>query len=184
MGHLFVLIGASGVGKTTLANRAQDDGIANRVVTCTTRPPRSHEVPDVDYHFFTQDAFGERESHGEFVETEGIHGHRYGVLTQDLSDALWGDRPALVSLGYGGAERVKALWPDRVTIVGVLPPTVDHLRRRLADRGTDDAEVSVRLKAVEEEAPRVLALADVVIVNDELSEAYHVLRQTITRPAV
>jgi guanylate kinase len=183
VGHLFVLIGASGVGKTTLANRAQAEGIAARVVTCTTRPPRPHEVPDVDYHFLDPGEFARREGDGAFVETEAIHGHRYGVLTQDLSEALSQPLPAVISMGYGGAERVKALWPARVTVVGIVPPTLDHLRVRLRDRGTSAEEAQLRLRAVEAEAPQVERLADLVIVNDNLDTAYDRLRGAMVAAA-
>ncbi len=172
-GRLFVLIGPSGVGKTTLAEKAQHDGLANRIITCTTRPPRPHEVSGQDYFFLTIEEFSLRQARDEFVENEWIHGNRYGVLIRELSQALESGHVAIVSLGYEGAKRVKALWPHQVTIVGILPPSLETLRYRLKDRGTRDSEITLRLREIDREAPAVEALADVIIVNDDLSDAYH-----------
>lgn len=171
-GRLFVLIGPSGVGKTTLAEKAQHDGLANRIITCTTRSPRPHEVSGQDYFFFSLEEFALRESHDEFVENEWIHGNRYGVLIRELSRALESGHVAIVSLGYEGAKRVKELWPHQATIVGILPPSLETLRNRLKDRGTRDHEIALRLREIDREAPVVEALADVIIVNDDLADAY------------
>ncbi len=171
-GRLFVLIGPSGVGKTTLAEKAQHDGLANRIVTCTTRSPRPHEVSGEDYFFLSMDEFALREAHDEFVENEWIHGNRYGVLIRELSRALESGQGAIVSLGYEGAKRVKELWPQQSTIVGILPPSLETLRDRLKDRGTKDSEIALRLREIDREAPAVEALADVIIINDDLADAY------------
>lgn len=175
-GRIFILIGPSGVGKTTLATMAQQEGLADRVVTCTTRSPRPTETDGRDYYFFSLDEFSVRNDRGEFVENEWIHGNRYGVLVHELSHALESGRTAVISLGYQGAERVKQLWPDAVTIVGVLPPSWESLKHRLKDRGTDESEMAVRLRAIDGEAHIVQKLADTVVVNDQLPEAYQALK--------
>ncbi len=182
-GRIFVLIGPSGVGKTTLANMAQGDGFADRIITCTTRAPRPFETPGRDYFFFTLDEFTSRDLKGAFVESEWIHGHRYGVLVRELSRALQSEHRALISLGYGGAERVKLLWPDQVTIVGILPPSSDSLRQRLKNRGTLADEMILRLRAIEGESRTVQALADVMVVNEHLSETYQQLQKILSTGA-
>ncbi|MCL4495082.1 MAG: guanylate kinase [Firmicutes bacterium] len=179
-GRIFVLIGPSGVGKTTLASLAHSDGIAERIITCTTRPPRPNEMPGQDYFFFTLAEFTRRDRNGEFVESEWIHGHRYGVLIRELSRTLQSGHRAVISLGYGGAERLKQAWPDQVTIVGILPPSSDSLRQRLKERGTQDAEMILRLQAIDHEFETVRALADSMVVNDQLSAAYQQLRQILS----
>lgn len=181
-GRIFVLIGPSGVGKTTLAEKAHQDGIADRVITCTTRPPRPNETPDQDYIFLHMDEFTDRERAGEFVENEWIHGNRYGVLARELSRALESGRTAIISLGYGGAQRVKSIWPDLVTIVGILPPSNESLKWRLKERGTHDDEMVLRLKAIADESQLVKNLSDTVVVNDQLSLAYAELHHLLSSP--
>ncbi|PSR29312.1 MAG: hypothetical protein C7B46_18660 [Sulfobacillus benefaciens] len=179
-GCIFVLIGPSGVGKTTLASLAHSDGLAERIITCTTRSVRPNESPGQDYFFFTLDEFTDRERNGEFVENEWIHGYRYGVLIRELSEVLQSGHRAVISLGYGGAERLKHLWPDQVTILGILPPSSDSLRQRLKARGTQDAEMLLRLRAIDQEFHTVQALADYMVVNDQLATAYQQLQQILS----
>lgn len=183
-GRLFVLIGPSGAGKTTLAEKAQQDGLAHRIITCTTRPPRPHEVSGQDYFFLTLDEFATREAQDEFVENEWIHGHRYGVLIRELAQALSSGKVSIVSLGYEGAKRVKELWPDQATIVGILPPSLETLQYRLKDRGTRESEIALRLREIDRESPKVKRLADTIIVNDDLADAYRQWQRLIcnTRP--
>lgn len=179
-GRIFVLIGPSGAGKTTLASLAHRDGLAERIITCTTRPSRPNETPGQDYFFFTLDEFTDRERNGEFVENEWIHGYRYGVLIRELSEVLQSGHRAVISLGYGGAERLKQVWPEQVTIVGILPPSSDNLYQRLKERGTRDAEMALRLHAIDQEFETVRALADHMVVNDQLFVAYQQLRQNLS----
>ena len=56
--RLFVVSGPSGVGKGTLVSRVRDR-IPNLglTVSATTRDPRAGEIPDVSYHFITEDEF-------------------------------------------------------------------------------------------------------------------------------
>ena len=83
----------SGTGKTTLCEnlRATPDFIYS--VSCTTRPPRSGEVNDVDYHFLTQEDFLERVARGEMLEHALVHGNYYGTLKATVKDALAGRAP-------------------------------------------------------------------------------------------
>lgn len=179
-GRIFVLIGPSGVGKTTLASLAHSDGIAERIITCTTRPPRPNETPGQDYFFFTLDEFTDRERNGEFVKSEWIHGHRYGALIRELSRTLQSGHRAVISLGYYGAERLKHLGPDQVTIVGIVPPSSDSLHQRLKERGTQDAEMFLRLQAIDQEFHTVRTLADHMVVNGQLSTAYQQLQKILS----
>ncbi len=179
VGQIIVLIGPSGVGKTTLAERAQSDGLADRITTCTTRAPRPHETPNKDYYFMSLHEFSQRESLGEFVENEWIHGNRYGVLVHELSEALGAGKTAIISLGYGGASRVKEIWPQNVHVVGILPPSTDSLKSRLRGRGAKEDDMAIRLRSIDGEAKSVRQLADTIVVNDQFEEAYQQLRHVL-----
>ncbi len=170
-GHIFVLIGPSGVGKTTLAEKAQADGVGERIVTCTTRAPRPQEIPGFHYIFLTPDEFAQWDQQGQLLEREYIHEHWYGTPLQGFSDAIAQGKAGIVSLGYDGAERVKALWPEDVTVLFIAPPTLHALRDRLQARGTPEDEMALRLRQVEMEMPKARG-ADTVICNNNLEEAY------------
>ena len=53
-------------------------------------------------------------------------------------------------------------------LIFVLPPTREEQRNRLVGRGDADTKVHERLRKAEEEEPVGRALADHVIVNDNL----------------
>ena len=50
----YVLVGASGSGKTTMAGILKDTLGFQRCITSTTRPPRPGEKDGVDYHFLKE----------------------------------------------------------------------------------------------------------------------------------
>lgn len=177
-GHVFVLIGPSGSGKTTLADMAQREGLAGRIVTCTTRPPRPGEVDGVHYRFLTPDAFDASFRAGELLEREQIHGHWYGAPLAAVAEALEAGRTIVIPLGYEGARRFKTLWPDHTTVIFVMPPDLEALRERLGRRGDDAAVAEVRLARAREEMA-FAAQADAIVVNDDLDNAYARLRALI-----
>jgi guanylate kinase len=52
----------------------------------------------------------------------------------------------------------------------VLPPSREEQERRLRERGDRDAKVFARLRKAEEEEPVGMAIADHVVVNDDLED--------------
>ena len=68
-GRLFVISGASGVGKSTVLKRIMD---ARKDLTfsvsATTRSPRPGEVEGESYYFVTKEQFEEMIARGEFLE--------------------------------------------------------------------------------------------------------------------
>ncbi len=80
MSVVLVISGPAGVGKTTICNQLLKDfkNILSRVVTSTTRIPRSEEIDGVDYHFLKEKSFVEKLNNGEFLEHEIIeYYHRW-----------------------------------------------------------------------------------------------------------
>ena len=53
---LFVLIGESGSGKSTIQKKLLENGM-NKVVTYTTRPKRVDEINNIDYQFVSEKYF-------------------------------------------------------------------------------------------------------------------------------
>jgi guanylate kinase len=79
------------------------------------------------------------------------------------------DRDIVLEIEVDGAQQVKAVHPE-ATLIFVLPPSRDEQRRRLIGRGDPDDKVQQRLRKAEEEEPIGRALADVVVVNDDLDQ--------------
>ena len=78
-GHIVVLVGPSGAGKTSLVKKAVACGLATSIVTCTTRPPRPDEIEGIDYYFWSPARFDQAFETGQLFEREPIHGYWYGT---------------------------------------------------------------------------------------------------------
>jgi len=146
---LILLISApSGAGKTTVA----DGMIATtpslrRVVTCTTRPPRTGEVHGRDYHFLDVADFAARVERGEFLEYATVYGKSYGTLKRSVLELLEAGQDVLLNIDVQGAARVREetrtdprLAAALVTVF-LMPSTLAELERRLRGRGSDSEEV-------------------------------------------
>ena len=69
-----------------------------------------------------------------------------------------------------GARQVKEQMPEAV-LVFILPPSMEELRRRLVNRGTDSEEViESRLKRAREELKETFRY-DYIVLNDDLDTA-------------
>ena len=73
----------------------------------------------------------------------------------------------VLEIEVDGASQVKRLHPDAILIF-VLPPSRDEQQRRLRGRGDPEDKVDERLQKALDEEPVGLAIADHVVVNDDL----------------
>lgn len=162
---LLVLAGPAGSGKSTLCDRLVESGRGfTRVVTSTTRAPRSGEVDGVHYHFFTPEEFDARVQRGEFLEWAWVHGQRrYGTLAASVLGPLREGRDLVMSVDVQGVDSLRRiaagdpLLQQAMTTVFIV---VDHERllSRMRERGKDDeAEIARRMATAEaelKEAPK------------------------------
>ena len=87
-------------------------------------------------------------------------------------------RDVLLEIEVDGARQVKALHPEAVLIF-VLPPTRDEQQRRLRGRGDAEQKVHERLQKALDEEPVGMALANPVVVNDDLERTVTEMMQII-----
>ena len=164
-GIVFVISGPAGVGKTTLCDRLLSEfpSKLRRVVTATTRKPREGESNGVDYHFLAREDFLGQVKEGAFVEYEMVHQNLYGTQKNALL-VLHGEsrqHDLLLNIDVNGASSLKKFAQDNTFLRGsvfsvfVLPPSIQELRDRLIQRGSDNqAEIETRLKTAEREIDR------------------------------
>lgn len=158
--------GPGGVGKGTIVDELvrRDPGLwLSR--SWTTRTQRPGEADDA-YVFTTPAEFEQRIADGGFVEWNEFLGNYYGTPRPDHLDDP--DGPDIVfEIEVNGAQQVKAHYPDAVLIF-VLPPSREEQERRLRGRGDPEDKVFARLRKAEQEEPVGLAIANHVVVNDDL----------------
>jgi guanylate kinase len=151
LGVLLVVSGPSGSGKTTLCRQLADAGEAIYSVSATTRAPRPGEVHGRDYFFLSESEFEKSIALDEFFEHARVHGNLYGTLKSFVKENLERGIDVLMDIDVEGAAQVRACQDELVrrchTDVFILPPSVESLKERLANRGTEDADkLALRLK--------------------------------------
>ncbi|MGZ0656956.1 guanylate kinase [Coraliomargarita sp. W4R53] len=158
-GHLIIVSGPAGSGKTTVCDRMLAEvPSVQRVVTSTTRQPRGSEIDSVDYHFFDHDTFQSKIEAGEFYEYAHVHSNLYGTLKSEVKDKLATGTDLLLNIDVQGAAQMREtaqndpLLKGKVTTVFIMPPTIEELEARLRGRGTDaEDEVQRRMQVAAEE---------------------------------
>ena len=80
-----------------------------------------------------------------------------------------------------GSMNIKRLYPDNTFSIFIIPPSLEHLRERLKNRGTDTKKViEIRLKRFKQEMAFKNKF-DYVMVNEELDLAKIELIKTVQR---
>ena len=178
-GILFVMTGASGVGKDTIRCAALPKfGNLFFSISATTREQRSGEVDGEHYFFLTKPVFEAMIADNRLLEFAEYVGDFYGTPQDPVDEALEQGRDVLLELELVGARKVKARRPEAVMIF-IVPPSLSELERRLRGRNTDsEAKVQKRLSRAREEITAVREF-DYVIINDLLTEAVAVFQSVI-----
>lgn len=170
-GSLFVMTGASGVGKDTIRHAALPDmDNIHYSISATTRAQREGEAHGKHYYFYDRDTFQNLIEKDALLEYAQYVDDFYGTPSQPIEDALQAGNDVLLEIELEGARKVKAKCPEAIMIF-IAPPSLHELERRLRGRGTDSEEkIQKRLARAREEI-RAVQEFDYVIVNDMLAEA-------------
>ncbi len=178
-GSLFVISAPSGAGKTSLVHALLNiNPEINLSVSYTTRPPRAGEIDGKHYHFISREHFLEMAARGEFLESAEVYGNLYGTSQTWISQETAKGHDVLLEIDWQGAQQVRKLFPQCVTIF-VLPPSLEALELRLNGRGKDNAEVIAKRMAAAHEDVSHVAEFDYVIINDNLNEALRELNAVV-----
>lgn len=160
---VLVLSGPGGVGKGTIVEAlVKRDPRLWLSRSWTTRQRRNSEDQNA-YVFVTPEEFEARINAGGFLEWTSFLGNYYGTPTPEPEP----ERDIVLEIEVDGARQVKQSHPDAV-LVFVLPPSRLEQQRRLRGRGDAEQKVEERLRKAEEEEPVGIAIADHVVVNDDL----------------
>ncbi|MDD5227345.1 MAG: guanylate kinase [Methylococcales bacterium] len=178
-GTLYIISAPSGAGKTSLVKKlvTKTDRLIVSV-SHTTRQTRTGEVHGKDYFFVDVETFRTMQSENAFLECAQVFDNFYGTAQQTVEDNLEQGVDVILEIDWQGAEQVRRLMPDSISIF-ILPPSIETLRQRLDARGKDNAEViERRMKDAVTEMSHYPEF-DYLIVNDEFSEALNALKSIV-----
>ena len=170
-GSLFVMTGASGVGKDSIRQAALPsmDNVYFSI-SATTRGRRPGEVHGKQYFFHGKDEFKTLIAEDALLEHAEYVGDYYGTPAGPVREALARGQDVLLELELVGAREVKQRLPQAIMIF-IAPPSLSELERRLRGRGTDsESRIQKRLARAREEI-RAVQEFDYVVVNDTLPTA-------------
>ena len=182
MGKLFVISGASGVGKSTVLAKV----MASRPdlkfsVSATTRAPRPGEVDGKDYYFVTKDKFREMIENDAFLEYDAHMNHFYGTPKAQLEEKLQ-TGSVILDIEPNGAFNVQRERSDAVLIF-IAPPSLQELEDRLRGRGdTSEEQIRVRQARVAWEMEQSKRY-DYVVVNDKVATCAGKILEIIAQEA-
>jgi len=170
-GRLFVISAPSGAGKTTLRKAALERFKKIRYSTSyTSRQPRAGEIDHVDYHFISKAEFKRGIETGRWAEWALVHGNYYGTCAVFIDKELAAGRDILLDIDIQGTVQILKRFPASITIF-IMPPSLDELKKRLEERGTDSQVVIQRRM---NNAKAEMARKDMyrhIVVNDRLQIA-------------
>lgn len=164
---LVVISGPSGVGKdAALQLLKQQNYPFYFVVTATTRPRRPTEVDGRDYHFVSVGEFAEMIEQGELLEHAVVYGDYKGIPKKHLRAAFASGHDVIMRVDVQGAETVRKLVPNSVTIF-LTAESEEELVRRLQARDTEDAgALKMRVVTARNELRRAHEFKYVVVNRD------------------
>jgi guanylate kinase len=160
---LVAISGPAAVGKTTICDRLIKEfgSRIKRLVTATTRAPRTSETDGVDYFFLSKKEFHKKLSDDSFLEHEKIHGNMYGILKESILDAQTEDIDLLFNIDVNGASSLRSFCSENSVLKGQLitiflkPSSLEQLALRMQERASESAEqMRLRLDNAEEEIRR------------------------------
>lgn len=177
--HVFIICGAAGSGKTTVANYLRKHFSMHRVITHTTRAPRPGEQDGVDYHF--EDDVSMARLH--LLEQVTYDGAQYGSSYEGLQEGWQTGRDDVIVLDTAGALTYHQELGDAVVIIFLTVSQLTVLARRMTQRGDQQAAIDSRLHSKEYRRdlhlPAALTGIAHVITNDRWAATQQQLNQLV-----
>ena len=181
-GKLLIFSAPSGSGKTTLLNHLLSEvpGIAFSV-SATTRPPRGEEQNGVEYYFMSLEEFQQRVANDEFLEWEEVYpGRCYGTLKAVIEKMRNEGYHVAFDVDVVGGTNIKKFFGDEALSIFIQAPSIEVLRERLVNRGTDSMEeIEKRLSKAAWETEFAQGKFDTTIINDDLDTAKREIVETV-----
>lgn len=171
-GKAIIFSAPSGSGKTSLVKHLiqKIPTLGFSISACTRDKRGRHEVHGKDYYFLTQEQFKQHIDNDDFIEWEEVYaGNFYGTLKEEIQ-RIWDEgKTVIFDVDVKGGLALKKYFGDQALAIFVKVPSLEVLKTRLNDRGTESEESLSRRIFKAEFEMKFEPQFDVTIVNDDFS---------------
>ena len=173
-GKAIIFSAPSGSGKTTIVKHllASNPSLGFSI-SASTRDKRGRtEQHGKDYYFLSPEEFKKKIDEDAFIEWEEVYaGNFYGTLKSEI-DRIWSEgHDVIFDVDVKGGLNLKKYFGDKALAIFVKVPSLEVLKARLNDRGTESQEsLSRRLFKANFEMS-FQDKFDVVLVNETLEHS-------------
>ena len=196
---LMTITGESAAGKSYLLDKLTEQDVVNKIVSCTSRPPRTSEVEGKDYYFLSEEKFKDefrwKLDRGHFAEMVNYNGTYYGTTHIELENKINGLKPGAIIVEPQGVNIYKKYCSgQRIQMLKVFVMTNEDVRlqrlnqRLLIELDTDPLD---KLKHIIRHTNRIIATAteektwstahkyDLYVSGEYLEPAISLIKQAI-----
>ena len=172
---VFILSGPAWAGKNTVWDHIAQtcNDTIEESISVTTRPIRVGEIDGKHYHFISEEEFKKKIEVGDLIEYAVTHTFYYWSTYSELDRINQSGKSPIYIIDVKWMKNLKSLlenkWYTVVTIF-LLPPSIEEMKRRLRNRGTESEEqFQIRLATAMTEFEQQ-DFYDIRIVNDDLEK--------------
>jgi guanylate kinase len=150
-------------------------------VSAATRAPRGNEKNGVEYYFISTEEFKQKIKDQAFAEWEMVYeGKYYGTYNSEIERIWNNNQTPVLDIDVKGALHIKQMYPNQTYSIFIEPPSVDVLKTRLKNRGTETEDgINTRINKAEYELSFKNHF-DKVIMNDNLENACEKAIETVS----
>ncbi len=183
LGHLFIISGPSGVGKSSLVQKLLTESDQLKFsISYTTRPKRPQETDGFHYHFIDQATFDQMVLENQFLEHATYNHNSYGTPIPPIHNWVKQGYGVILEIEVQGAQQLREKQSQLdmpMHFIFILPPSFEHLEERIKGRGTEDPDKQARRLQIAQHELEQADTFDVQIVNDDFDLAYENLEAHI-----
>jgi guanylate kinase len=173
-GKAIIFSAPSGSGKTTIVKYLlQHNPDLGFSISASTRDKRGRKETDgVDYHFLSPEEFKAKIDSDEFIEWEEVYaGNFYGTLKSEIERIWAAGKNVIFDVDVRGGMALKKYFGDKALSVFVKVPSLETLKQRLDERGTETEESLSRRIFKAKFEMTFQDKFDVVLLNEDLAKS-------------
>jgi len=169
--YIIIIVGGSGVGKSTILQWIlNSDTTYQKVVTNTTRKPRDGEKNALDYYFRSRNEFEQMVKNGQMVEYTKYAGNFYGTSTNVIDNILASGKNAIAIMDVEGVKHFKEAYPGRTYAI-LLSRKKEDLINSILERDVPIEEKVRRIAQLDGESREAENVCDYRVLNTSVSDA-------------